>query len=334
MAQRVGFVGTGFISKIHAAAARQVGADLTAVVNHRPETRAVFAEAFGIPHQFESLDELLAAGGVDALVISTPNALHAEQAIAALNAGVAVLVEKPMAMSAAECERMVDASDRSGAPLMVAHCWRFDDEVIWLREHAGAIGSIVRTKGYGVHVQWGPTGWFTQRALAGGGALADMGVHAIDTVRCLLGDPKPVSVYARIGTHYGAYDVDDTGLIVINWEGGALSTIECGWWQPHSDGVAAATQLYGAHGWASLFPTGLWTGPTPAGPLNAADPGFAFPRVEHVPQALYERQMAHFLECARTRATPVPGGREGWVNLKIIDAAYASARTGQVVAIG
>lgn len=334
MAQRVGFVGTGFISKIHAAAARQVGADLTAVVNHRPETRAVFAEAFGIPHQFESLDELLAACGVDALVISTPNALHAEQAIAALNAGVAVLVEKPMAMSAAECERMVAASDRSGAPLMVAHCWRFDDEVIWLRDHSAAIGSIVRTKGYGVHVQWGPTGWFTQRALAGGGALADMGVHAIDTVRCLLGDPTPVSVYARIGTHYGAYDVDDTGLIVINWEGGAVSTIECGWWQPHSDGVAAATQLYGAHGWASLFPTGLWTASTPAGPLNSADPGFAFPRVEHVPQALYERQMAHFLECARTRATPVPGGREGWVNLKIIDAAYASARTGQVVAIG
>lgn len=333
MSLRIGFVGVGYINGVHATAARNVGATLAAVVNHRPETRAAFARTFGVPRVYDTVEALLADGGVDALVVATPNALHARQTIASLAAGVPVLVEKPMAVSPAECEAMLAASQRSGAPLMVAHCWRFDDEVRWLRDHAAAVGAVVRTKGYSVHVGSGPTGWFVDPALAGGGALVDMGIHAIDTTRFLLGDPNPTSVYARLGTHYSAAAVDDTGVLLINWEGGAVSYIESGWWQPHCDGVAAATQLYGVRGLASLFPTRVRTHAPDGGTLVVDDPGFAFPRVEHVPQSIYDRQMAHFLECVRSGATPVPGGREGLVNVKIVDAAYASARSGQVVEI-
>ena len=85
--------------------------------------------------------------------------------------------------------------------------------------------------------------------------MADMGIHALDTARFLLGDPQPVSVYARIGTYYQDFDVDDTGVIMVNWDNGAVSYIESGWWQPHSDGAEAATQLYGRQGFAQLFPT-------------------------------------------------------------------------------
>jgi len=333
MALRIGFLGTGFINQIHATAARHSGADLAAVVNHRPESLAAFAAKHDIARRYETVEALLRDGGVDGIVIGTPNVLHARQAIAALEAGVGVLVEKPMAITPDECAAMVAASERSGAPLMVAHCWRFDDEVRWLRDQAALIGPIVRTKSYGVHVRWGPSGWFTKRALAGGGALADMGIHAIDTTRFLLGDPEPVSVYARIGTFYGDYDVDDTGLVLVNWAGGVSSVIEFGWWQPQSDGVAAATQLYGHDGLASLFPTQiLYTGPADRRPAWS-DPGFVFPRVEHVPQSLYDRQMAHFLGCLKTGAAPAPGGREGRANVKIVAAAYESARSGQVVEI-
>jgi len=81
---------------------------------------------------------------------------------------------------------------------------------------AKALRKIIKTKGYGIHENWGPSGWFTQKELAGGGALADMGVHAIDTVRYILGDPKPVTVYAQIRTHYGDYDVDGiSGTVVL-----------------------------------------------------------------------------------------------------------------------
>ena len=87
-----------------------------------------------------------------------------------------------------------------------------------------------------------------------------MGIHALDTARFLLGDPQPVSVYARIGTYYKDFDVDDTGLLIVNWDNGAVSYIESGWWQPHSDGAEAATQFYGSRGFAQLFPTLLELG--------------------------------------------------------------------------
>ena len=130
MSLRIAFTGAGHISHVHArAAAAQDDVELVAVVNHRPESRAAYAAAFGIPRQYDGVDAMLADGEVDALVVSTPNFLHAPQTIAALNAGVHVMVEKPMSMNATEAKQMSAASQASGAKLMVAHCWRFDEEV-------------------------------------------------------------------------------------------------------------------------------------------------------------------------------------------------------------
>ena len=335
MPLKIAFTGTGYIAKIHATAALKLaGVELTAVVNHRPESRQAFAEQFGIPRQYATLAELLAAGDVDAISINTPNYLHAPQASAALEAGVHVMVEKPMAMNAREGAAMLAASKKSGAMgLLVAHCWRFDEEVLWLKEQIGRIGSIIRTKGYGVHTNWGPGGWFTQAELAGGGALADMGIHAIDTARFLLGDPQPVSVYAKIGTYYADFDVDDTGIILVNWENGTTSIIESGWWQPHSDGPEAATQLYGRSGFASLFPTRLLLPNKAEEKVDEIDPNFPHPRPEHCPQSMYDKQMAYFIDCIRKNRTAVPGGLEGLINMKIVDAANESARSGQVIII-
>lgn len=342
MTIRIAFTGAGYIADIHARAVQaQEEAEMVAVVEKYSDKAQAFAKKFGLQCCYRSVDELLDTGvlrpGQDALIVCTPNYLHALQAMAALERGVHVMVEKPMAMNAAEAEQMIAANRISGAALMVAHCWRFDEEVVWLTERLDKIGQVIRTKGYGVHVNWGPGGWFTQKELAGGGALADMGIHALDTARFLLGDPQPASVYARIGTHYGAYAVDDTGLIMVNWANGATSYIESGWWQPHADGPEAATQLYGTAGFASLFPTHIERpkaarpSPDQAGPVEVIDPGFVFPRSEHCAQSMYDAQMAYFLDCIRTGKTPVPGGAEGLVNMKVVDAAYESARTGQVV---
>jgi UDP-N-acetylglucosamine 3-dehydrogenase len=79
---------------------------------------------------------MLTDGNVDALVVSTPNYLHAPQTIPALNADVHVMVEKPMAMNAQEAEKMCEAAEKSGALLMVPHCWRFDPDVLWLKEQS------------------------------------------------------------------------------------------------------------------------------------------------------------------------------------------------------
>jgi predicted dehydrogenase len=336
MTIKIAIAGAGYIAGIHAQALRANGAEIAAVVDVFADKAAAFANQYHIPHHYTSLDALFAAARPgelpQALVIGTPNYLHMPQAVAALNAGIHVLVEKPMAMNAVQAQQMADLAQSTGALLMVAHCWRFDQEVRWLKSQAQRLGRIFRTKGYGVHTHWGPTGWFTQKQAAGGGALADMGIHALDTARFLLDDPLPLSVYARIATHYGSYDVDDTGVLIVNWDNGASSYIESGWWQPHSDGPEAATQLYAAHGFGSLFPTYLEL--PAAEKLEVIDPGFVFPRPEHCPQEMYDLQMAYFLDCIRTAKTPNPGSAEGLVNMKIIDAAYQSAQTGQVVQIG
>lgn len=331
---KIAFAGAGYIINIHARAAQaQEGVELAAVVEKYSDKSAALAKMFNIRHRYETVEDLLRAGDVDALVIGTPNFLHASQAIAALQAGVHVMVEKPMAMNANEAEQMYNAAEKSGATLMVAHCWRFDPEVLWLKEQAVKLGRIIRTKGYGVHTHWGPGGWFTQKELSGGGAMADMGIHALDTARFLLGDPKPVSVYAKIGTYYKDLDVDDTGVILIEWDNGATSYIESGWWQPHADGPEAATQLYGTQGFGQLFPTRLELPNIQEEKIDVIDAGYEFPRDEHCLQSMYEAQMAYFLECIREKKTPVPGAAEGLVNMKVVDAAYESSRTGQVVEI-
>ena len=97
---KIAFAGTGGINKVHARGAQKLGLELVAAVNHRPESMAEFSKEFGIPRQYETIEAMLKDGGVDAVVVSTPNYLHAPQTIAALNAGVHVMVEKPMAMNA------------------------------------------------------------------------------------------------------------------------------------------------------------------------------------------------------------------------------------------
>ncbi|HUM25529.1 MAG TPA: Gfo/Idh/MocA family oxidoreductase [Anaerolineales bacterium] len=333
MTIRIAFAGTGYINKVHAQAAQNLGLELAAVVNHRPDSMMEFGKRFGITRQYESVEAMLKDGGVDALVVSTPNYLHAPQTVAALNAGLHVMVEKPMAMNALEAEKMNEASEKSGALLMVAHCWRFDPDVLWLKEQSSKLGRIIRTKGYGVHTHWGPSGWFTQKRFAGGGAMADMGIHALDTARFLLGDPQPVSVYARIGTHYKDFDVDDTGVIIVEWDNGATSYIESGWWQPHSDGLEAATQLYGKEGFGQLFPTKVEIRKTKEERIDVIESGFEFPRKEHCPQSLYDDQLKYFVECVEKKQKPTPGGMEGLVNMKVVDAAYESSRTGKVITI-
>jgi predicted dehydrogenase len=217
---------------------------------------------------------------------------------------------------------------------MVGHVWRFDPEVKWLREQVtdGRLGEIVRTKGYCVHVNGGPVGWFTQKEFAGGGAVADMGIHALDTARFLLGDPQPVSVYAGIGTHYNDFDVDDTGVVIVNWDQGANSYIEAGWWQPHTDGPQAATQVYGVAGFGRIFPSYLEVFSADKSGLERIDSGLT-PVGKRDKRDKFGAQMAYFLKCIQEGRQPSPGGMEGLANMRVVDAAYESAETGQVITV-
>lgn len=308
---RIGLVGAGWVMDFHARAALEhPRAELVAAANWREPSLRRLAGRHGIPRVTTDWRALAADAEVDAVVVATPNALHAPQAIAFLEAGKHVLVEKPMAPTVAEADAMVAAARGSGAFLMVAHCWRFHPDVQALRARveAGDLGEIVKTRGYGAHARWGPSGWFTDPVLAGGGALLDMGVHAIDTARYLLGDPEPVRVSAAVGTRYGDYAVDDDAVLLITWSNRTNSVVESGWWQPQAGGLEADTELYGTAGYARVWE------------LTEPPPGY-----EHCTQPMYSAQLAEFVDAVTAGRQPRPSGEDGRVVVGIVEQAYASA---------
>jgi len=327
----VALIGAGYISDYHVRALQKLeNVEIQAVAAIPVESARQFAGKYGITHYSDNAESLISRDDVDAVLIATPNKFHAPYAIDALKQGKDVFLEKPMAMNFEEGQQVVNSAEQSGRLVMVGHMWRFDEEAIFIKNvvQSDKLGRIFKTKGYGIHENWGPSGWFSQKELAGGGALADMGVHAIDTVRFILGDPAAAEVYAKIGTYFGEYDVDDSGMIMITWDNGTTSVIESGWWHPHMDGPEAGTRLFGTEGYASLFPTEL--------KLKVNDKPGIFKgelpdKEEHCDQSIYDKQMAYFVDCIRNRAVPSPGLKEGLEVLRIVDAAYKSSETKQVV---
>jgi predicted dehydrogenase len=294
---RLALLGYGFIGTIHHQAAEANGLAVTRICRSGDDWR-----------------EAVAAPDVDAVVIGTPNALHHTQALAAFEHGKHVLVDKPMALTVAQAEEIADAARAARRTLLVGHMWRYREEVIAARDRIanGSIGRPVRTRGYGIHAGWGPSGWFTDPLLAGGGALIDMGIHAIDTARFVLGDPDPVRVRASIGTAHGTYAVDDDGVVLIDWSNGVRSVVECGWWQPRLDGVEADTEVYGTGGYERIWPQFTPSTPPPSDYVHCSLP-------------MYQAQMADFARCCDTGDTPLASPEVGLTAMRIVEAAVRDA---------
>lgn len=324
--------GAGYIADMHAqAAAGLPDVRLVAVYGRNGDRLASIAERHRIERRYTSFEDLIADRDVEAVIVGLPNALHAPTTIAALRAGKAVLVEKPMALSVVEATTMVAAADGADRPLMVGHMWRYRPEVRAIREAiaAGRIGRPVKTKGYGIHVDWGPSGWFRERDLAGGGALADMGIHAIDTAWFLLGEPRARRVFASTTQHSAEGDVEDGAIVVIEFEGPVVSIIESGWDQPYADGPEAHTQVFATEGYAEVFPPRLSVGH--GTDRHWIELGSA--ESPHIGLPMYARQLERFIASCRGEARPDPDGRQGLEIVRIMQAAYESAASMQVTTL-
>lgn len=309
---RFGISGYGWAARMHADAVRRAGHIVVGVSGPRPGPRDIFSQANGCLFSVETVDELVHKANLDALIVCSPNAIHFTDAAQAIAAGVHVLIEKPATTSLKDCEALRLSASAANVTVGVGHMWRYRDEVISMRERvkSGEFGSIVRTHGYGVHARWGPSGWFVNRELSGGGALIDMGIHAIDTARFILGDPQPIRVQASLGT--GAFsdvNVDDDGLIIIDWDNGVRSLIECGWWQPVLGGIEAETKVIGTHGHAQIWPAFESFGD----------------KYQHCDVAMYEAQIRDFVNSCMTGVEPRASFSVGQVALQIVLQAYESA---------
>ncbi|MDR6125081.1 UDP-N-acetylglucosamine 3-dehydrogenase [Bacillus sp. SLBN-46] len=210
--------------------------ELVAVCDINEERAKEVAEKFGAK-AYTSYEELLNAGGVDAVSVCTPNYLHAPISIAALQAGVHVLCEKPMATSKQEAEAMIAAAKECGKKLMIAHNQRFVPSHQKARKliESGEIGKIYSFRtafGHGGPEGWsvdGKESWFFQKEKAFVGAMGDLGVHKTDLLRYLLGE-EIVEVGSFVETSAKEFaDVDDNAVCILKTESGIIGTLAASW---------------------------------------------------------------------------------------------------------
>jgi predicted dehydrogenase len=328
---KVAVIGTGGAGKYHAMHySKDPNAELAAVCDKIEDKVKDFAKQHNAPKTYLDYNELADDHEIEAVSICTPNYLHLEIAKKMFECGKHVLVEKPMATNAPDCQKMVDAAKKNNCKLQIGNMWRYHPDVLFVKEaiEEGRIGEVVKVKGYGIHVNKGPKGWFIDKKQAGGGMLIDMGIHAINTIRFVLGDPKAKSVYAYIDTRYGKYDVDDVAIVMIEFANDTMCVIESGMWNPYADGKEASTQLFGTKGYARIFPTELQH--SVEGTWSSSEPETKY---KHLDLIMHERQIAHFMDCIINDKPPAVSGEIAVEDMRIIDAAYKSAAQKQKISL-
>ncbi len=197
-------------------------------LSRRDSDKAREASAtYGIPYAFASTEELSRCPEVDAVLVTTPNACHLQDVLTAVAAGKPVLCEKPMGMNADECSQMVEAARLARVLLGVAQVFRFEESTARLRERvaAGDIGRPVFARAEFSYPGSGhPRAWLNNRSIAGGGPIADVGVHCIDALRYILQDePRTVNAIGHADSESG--DVEAAAVLTLDFHRGALATV-------------------------------------------------------------------------------------------------------------
>jgi predicted dehydrogenase len=197
-------------------------------LSRRDSNRAREAAAkYDISHVFASTEELSRCPEVDAVLVTTPNACHLQDVLAAVAAGKPVLCEKPMGMNADECRQMVKAARSRGVLLGVAQVFRFEESTARFRERvaAGEIGRPVFARSEFSYPGLGHgRSWLYNRSIAGGGPIADVGVHCIDALRYILQDePRRVSTVGRRDEQ--SADVEAAAILTLEFQRGTLATV-------------------------------------------------------------------------------------------------------------
>ena len=251
---KFGILGCGAIADYHAKAIMSLkNAELVGVSDNNSERAAMFAKIYGIK-TYTDYDEMLADSEIDAVCICTPSGMHAQNSLEALAAKKHVVVEKPMALTTADADKMIRACKESGCILTVICQLRFSDGVRKLKalieEHAfGTLGLCdLYMKYWRSPRYYGGSSWRGTRQMDGGGALMNQGIHGVDMLLYLLGDAKLLS--AKVKTLYHDIEVEDTAVAMLEFENGALGVIEAS--TCSHPGFARKLEICGSRGAAIL----------------------------------------------------------------------------------
>lgn len=339
---RTGIIGCGIIAQTHAAALAAIPeAEFTAVCDIDPARGQALADQFGVRHVFTDYTAMLTSGVVDAVCVCSPHPTHCAIVIAAAEAGVHVLVEKPISAELAEADAMVEAAAAGNIRFGGIFQRRFWPAAQRLRRaiDAGTLGRLTMAECQ-VRI-WRPREYFARDdwrgkwATEGGGALMNQGIHVVDLMQWYMG--PVVEIFARYGTlqHADYIDVEDTVVATVVFANGALGTIQAA--TTISPDLGFRVAVHGdSHAYASLWeqPEGtegvvdIWAveGETEYPHLFAADrvtspafPGFHFAQIQE------------FVQAVLAGRDPAVTGAEARKALEIILAIYESSRTGQPV---
>ena len=324
-----GLIGTGRIAeeRILPAIAASAGNELVAVVSRDPARAADFARRFGAQHAYTSYEEMLRNPAVTVVAIHTPNAMHAEQAIAAARAGKHVFCDKPMALTAADAERIIGACDAAGVRLGVNFHNRFMPTFIDCRRmiERGEIGEVRLVQ---IEASPGARGgeragtWRLDPALAGLGTTMSIGVHVFDILRYLL-QAEVSAVSTLFDTGRGA--MESINLSTLRFGNGAMAQVSIHEQTPypHNDLV-----IYGTQG--RITGRGVTRSRTP-GELELYTGTAAPRRMQYEPHDAHAACVAAFGQALLAGREPTPSGSDGLRSAELTEAMARSAWEGRHV---
>ncbi len=330
--------GTGIIAAMHAdAIAALPGARLVAVTDVDAEAAASFAAARGAAAE-RDLDALLARDDVDVVCVCVPSGLHAEVGIRAAKAGKHLVVEKPIDVTLAAADRLIEAARAAGVTMTVMSQHRFDPGLIEAKRliDEGALGPLVlgeaSTKWYRTQAYYDSADWRGTWAMDGG-SLMNQGVHYVDLLRWCMGPVADVTAVCATQAHQ--IEVEDTSLALVRFTSGAVGTIVSS--TAAFPGFPQRLEITGTKGTViiedgQLVGGTFGDGPGPADgdarpPTAAADPA-ALDISGHV------AQIGDLLAAIDEGRAPAVDGEAGRATLEIVCAVYESARSGRAVPLG
>jgi predicted dehydrogenase len=336
------------IARFHARALAEVpGARLTALVSRSTASAQKLAGELGLDlGLYTDLESALARSDVDVVIITTPSGAHLEPAVAAARAGKHVVVEKPLEITTARCDAIIDACARAGVELCTIFPSRFGDANVELKKavEAGRFGRLTlgetTCKWWRSQAYYDEGGWKGTRALDGGGALMNQAIHNVDLLQWLMGPVTHVAGFTATLAHE-RIEVEDTAVACLRFAGGALGVIQAttSVWP----GLPKTIAVHGDRGTAVIEQDDVlrweFTPETDADRAirarftqkSGASGGSSNPAaISHQGHA---RQLADFVRAIQTGSKPLVDGKEGRKAVAIIEAIYRAAESGRTVAL-
>ncbi|NYE03461.1 putative dehydrogenase [Bacillus niacini] len=346
---KIGVIGAGSISDFHFQSyTKHENVDIYAICDLNEQRANEKRQKYQAELVYTNYHDLLANPDVDAVSICTWNNTHAEIAIAALEAGKHVLVEKPLCKTVEEALKVEDAVKKSGKVLQVGFVRRFGTNTKVLKSFidTGDLGEIYYAKASILRRLGNPGGWFADKERSGGGPLIDIGVHVIDLCWYLMGKPKVKSIsgntYSRLGNRsniknlsfYQAADydpsingVEDLANVLIRFENGASLFVDVSF-TLHLKQEEIEVKLFGDKGGAEIEPDLVIVTEKNDTILNVK-PQIDATSFDFV-QA-FQNEINHFVSCCKGESQTISPVEDGVELMKILCGVYESSETGREI---